>query len=93
MAFVQRSHYSCLSQLRAHYENHFLALEKACKSPHRIIDILTVLFKLKLEKSVSHLAVGECLVHLNFLIVSGQMICIQDQQGVNQYQMKASGLR
>ena len=77
-----------LSQLMTHHENHFLALEKACKSPQRIIDILPVLFKLKLEKSVLHLAVGECLAHLNFLIGSGRMICIQDQQGVNQYQTK-----
>ena len=87
------SNCSCLSQLRVHDENHFLTLEKACKSPQRIIDILTVLFKLKFEKSVLHLAVAECLAHLNFLIGSGQMICIQDQQGVNQCQTKASGLR
>lgn len=81
-----------LRQLKTHHENQFLALEQACETPQRMIDILPVLYERKPGKKILHIAVGECLARLHCLIGMRRMVCIQDQQGVNLYQTRDTGL-
>ncbi len=69
-----------------HHEDHLLALEKACaKRSSNAIELLPVLFKRELNGDQMGLAVGECVAHLNYLFLRGQLSRSIDADGHYSY--------
>ncbi|WP_417317377.1 MBL fold metallo-hydrolase [Emcibacter sp.] len=67
-----------------HQENLEKLLE-LCRTPVRVPDCFTTLFKREITGGKLNLAAGETLAHLNFLIHQGQVIRETDDKGVNLY--------
>ena len=74
-----------LRRLIAHHEDHFAALEEACLAPRTVPQLLPVIFKRELDAEQTALALGECLAHLNFLVHSGRLRRVLDDDGLDRY--------
>jgi glyoxylase-like metal-dependent hydrolase (beta-lactamase superfamily II) len=74
-----------LRGLIQHHEDHLLALEQACLTPHTALELLPVLFKRKLNEDHIGLALGECVAHLNYLYQRGQLQRSLNEQGQHCY--------
>jgi glyoxylase-like metal-dependent hydrolase (beta-lactamase superfamily II) len=68
-----------------HHEDHLLALEDACREPHSAYQLLPVLFKRELDEQQIDMALGECVAHLNYLTLRGQLQREEDAEGVYRY--------
>ena len=74
-----------VAYLQDHHRDHLLALEEACVEPRTAAQLMPVLFKRKLDASQMSLAIGECVAHLNYLIVENKLQRDLDDNGVYQY--------
>lgn len=69
-----------------HHNEHLLALEEACVDEQpTAFELLSVMFKRKLDSSQIGLAMGECVAHLNYLYLRGQLSREADAQGHFRY--------
>ncbi len=75
-----------VTSLLQHHEDHMLALQQACVAPQTVVQLLPVLFKRKLDGMQIEMALGECVAHLNLLIVRQRMARTLDDSGVYQYE-------
>lgn len=69
-----------------HHNDHLLALEEACVTPKNAMELLPVLFKRELDDSNLHMALGECIAHLNYLLDDQKLSRGLNAQGVYLYQ-------
>jgi glyoxylase-like metal-dependent hydrolase (beta-lactamase superfamily II) len=60
-----------LRQLIEHHELQLRELELACATARSAIDLLPVLFRRELDREQRHLALGECIAHLHYLLAQG----------------------
>jgi glyoxylase-like metal-dependent hydrolase (beta-lactamase superfamily II) len=80
--------YGLHDRLRAlvlHHEDHLLALEQACREPSTAVELLPVLFKRELDENQIGLALGECVAHLNYLTLRGQLQRTEEADGSYRY--------
>ena len=75
-----------ISYLLQHHEDHMVALEQACIAGQTAVQLLPVLFKRQLDGSQLEMALGECVAHLNLLMVRQRMQRTLDDNGVYQYE-------
>ena len=83
---------SRLDFLISHHDDHLLALEEACVEAKTAAELMSVLFKRKLDDSQMSMAIGECIAHLNFLIRLNKIERVMNQQGINYYHSIDSSL-
>jgi len=57
-----------LRQLIEHHEERMLAIEEVCENPKTTVELLPVLFEMKLEENNLSMALGECIAHLHLLM-------------------------
>ena len=75
-----------LRYLIEHHEDHLLALEEACLTEAcSAMELLPVLFKRPLDGHNLSLALGECIAHLNYLHLRGQIERGVDEKGCYRY--------
>lgn len=71
-----------LSQLEAHHEDHLQAIEEACLTAKRAIDLLPVMFNRPLRPAELTMGTGECIAHLHLLMQRGRIERSMDDDGV-----------
>jgi glyoxylase-like metal-dependent hydrolase (beta-lactamase superfamily II) len=74
-----------VAYLQDHHKDHLLALEEACIEPQSAAQLMSVLFKRKLDASQMSMAIGECIAHLNYLVFENKLERGLDHKGVHQY--------
>ncbi len=74
-----------LQQLIDHHEDHMDALEAACVTPQTSVELLPVLFKRELDKSVILMALGECIAHLHLQMARGKIVRELNEDNVYLY--------
>ena len=62
-----------LQDLIDHHEDRMLIIEENCVEPRMAVDLLPHLFKRKLEGQSMFMGLGECIAHLNCLLVRGRI--------------------
>ena len=62
-----------LNYLHDHHQEKLSALMIACQQPQTAADLLPVMFRRELHDSQIRLALGECIAHLNYLLVEGKL--------------------
>jgi glyoxylase-like metal-dependent hydrolase (beta-lactamase superfamily II) len=75
-----------IDQLKAHHDERFAEVMQACaEAPQSAADLLTVLFKRKLDLHQTTFAMGESIAHLNALWLDGQLTRHVDAHGVYRF--------
>ena len=75
-----------IDQLKAHHDERFAEVMQACaEAPQSAADLLTVLFKRKLDLHQTTFAMGESIAHLNALWLEGRLTRSLDSQGVYRF--------
>ena len=75
-----------IDQLKAHHDERFAEVMQACaEAPQSAADLLTVLFKRKLDLHQTTFAMGESIAHLNALWLEGRLSRSLDSQGVYRF--------
>jgi glyoxylase-like metal-dependent hydrolase (beta-lactamase superfamily II) len=74
-----------LDHLIAGHERSLVRLAELLKTPRRVIDVFSVLFKLTISGDVLGMATGEALAHLNCLMARGAVTRERDVEGVDWY--------
>lgn len=75
-----------LKYLIEHHEDRMLAVEEECVTPKMASDLLSVMFKRKLDSFQTMLALGECVSHLHCLMERGRLQREVNGEGVYMYQ-------
>ena len=75
-----------LDDLLENHETALARLQEMCREPKRAIDVFPALFRRKVDGSLTIMAVGESIAHLNYLRASGVMDVTSDADGVFWYQ-------
>ncbi len=70
--------------LLEHHEDHLLSIEEACVVEKTAAQLLSVLFKRKLDPSHMMMAIGECVAHLNYLLKENKL-SRTEREGVDYY--------
>jgi glyoxylase-like metal-dependent hydrolase (beta-lactamase superfamily II) len=71
-----------LDQLADHHRNSLDLLLNLLVEPQRVVDVFKVLFKRPVTREVMHMATGEAVAHLNYLVSTGQASRERDSSGV-----------
>ncbi len=75
-----------IDQLKAHHDERFAEVMHACaEAPQSAADLLSVLFKRKLDLHQTTFAMGESIAHLNALWLDGRLTRTVDAQGVYRF--------
>jgi glyoxylase-like metal-dependent hydrolase (beta-lactamase superfamily II) len=74
-----------LDHLIAGHERSLLRLADLLRTPRRVIDVFSVLFKRTISLDLLGMATGEALAHLNCLIARGVAVRERDDEGVDWY--------
>lgn len=82
-----------LQYLVDHHEDHLQAVEEACLTPRKAVEMLPVLFSREIDSSQMSLALGEAVAHLNYLVTAGRLVRELDEQGVNVYTVVDESVR
>ena len=80
-----------MGRLDALIEEHETGLEKlykACREPHRAVDVFSVLFRGRVSDGNRIMATGEAIAHLNYLVEKGEMDTEKDATGVLWYRSR-----
>ena len=75
-----------LDHLMAGHERSLDRLAALLRTPRRVIDVFSVLFKRTISAEVLGMATGEAVAHLNCLIARGVVVRERDGDGVDWYQ-------
>ncbi len=72
-------------------DGHYVALERLkgrlAQGPMKVTDTFTTLFARTIGDDVIHMATGEAIAHLNYLVHRGDVTVSRDASGVNSYQL------
>jgi glyoxylase-like metal-dependent hydrolase (beta-lactamase superfamily II) len=74
-----------ISQLEAHHEARLAELEEACAAPRAASEVITTLFRRKLDLHQTFFAMGEALAHLNYLVDRGRLARSVGADGVARF--------
>jgi glyoxylase-like metal-dependent hydrolase (beta-lactamase superfamily II) len=75
-----------IDQLQSHHDERFAEVLQACaEAPQSAADLLTVLFKRKLDLHQTTFAMGESIAHLNALWHAGKLVRRVDADGVHRF--------
>jgi glyoxylase-like metal-dependent hydrolase (beta-lactamase superfamily II) len=74
-----------LDHLIAGHERSLVRLAELLRTPRRVIDVFSVLFKRTITGDLLGMATGEALAHLNCLIARGTIVRERDGDGVDWY--------
>jgi glyoxylase-like metal-dependent hydrolase (beta-lactamase superfamily II) len=75
-----------IDQLQSHHDERFAELMQACEAaPQSAADLLTVLFKRKLDLHQTTFAMGESIAHLNALWLGGRLRRILGDDGIYRF--------
>lgn len=74
-----------VAQLEAHHQERLAELEEACAEPKAAADVITTLFRRKLDLHQTFFAMGEALAHLNYLAGKGRLARTVGGDGVARF--------
>lgn len=78
-----------LGELESHHHEALERIRLSLSSPMRAVDIFEALFGREISERVIHLAAGEAIAHLNYLLVHDAIVREPDATGTEWYRMKA----
>jgi len=72
-----------IDAILAGHERGLSRLRAAMAEPKRVVDLLSVLFRTRIDESNRGMATGEALAHLNYLLARGEATRAADENGVD----------
>jgi glyoxylase-like metal-dependent hydrolase (beta-lactamase superfamily II) len=80
-----RGMHARVAQLEDHHRDRLAELEAACATPKAASEVLTTLFRRKLDGHQIWFAMGETLAHMNYLVDAGRVKRLEDADGLTRF--------